>query len=108
VPVIYFSIANLFPKIRHEPGNGGFQLEEIEDVLPNPFKDFAPWIGDENPSYEIKLQQATFAWSDLEPRQGGYNWARLEKDCSNVVVTRKRVGFRPTIKFSDLALKRKL
>ncbi|HEX9975286.1 MAG TPA: DUF4832 domain-containing protein, partial [bacterium] len=69
-------------------------LEEIDDVLPNPFKGFAPWIGSKNPVYETKLQQATFAWSDLEPRKGVYNWARLEKDWGNVAITGKRVGFR--------------
>lgn len=78
----------------NEPANGGIQLEEIDDILPNPFKGFAPWIGDENPIYETKLQQATFAWSELEPRQGVYNWARLEKDWGNVAMTGKRVGFR--------------
>ena len=77
-----------------EPKNETVLLEEIDDVLPNPFKGFAPWIGDENPIYESKLQQATFAWSDLEPRKGVYNWARLEKNWGNVAATGKRVGFR--------------
>ncbi len=81
-------------KSPNDPDNGSVQLEEIDDVVPNPFKGFAPWIGDENPIYETKLQQATFAWSELEPRQGVYNWARLEKDWGNVAVTGKRVGFR--------------
>jgi hypothetical protein len=81
-------------KSPNEATNAGFQLEEIDDVLPNPLKGFAPWIGDENPIYETKLQQATFAWSELEPRKGVYNWARLEKDWGNVAVTGKRVGFR--------------
>jgi hypothetical protein len=89
-----FLILTCSKKSTNEPDNGGFQLEEIDDVLPNPFKGFAPWIGDENPIYETKLQQATFAWSDLEPRKGVYNWARLEKDWGNVAVTGKRVGFR--------------
>ncbi len=74
--------------------NGPVKLVEIEDVLPNPFKGFAPWIGDENPVYHAKLQQATFAWRDLEPVKGVYNWAKLEKNWGNVAVTGKRVGFR--------------
>jgi len=81
-------------KSTNEPANGDIQLEEIDDILPNPFKGFAPWIGDENPIYETKLQQATFAWNDLEPRKGVYNWARFEKDWGNIAVTGKRVGFR--------------
>lgn len=81
-------------KSPNQPGNGSFPLEEIDAVLPNPFKGFAPWIGAENPIYEAKLQQATFAWSDLEPRPGVYNWARLEKDWGNIAATGKRVGFR--------------
>ena len=81
-------------KSPNQPAGGGFQLEEIDNVLPNPFKGFAPWIGDDNPVYETKLQQATFAWSDLEPSKGVYNWARLEKDWGNVAETGKRVGFR--------------
>lgn len=89
-----FLLLTCSKKSPNAPGNGGVQLEEIDDVLPNPFKGFAPWIGDENPIYETKLQQATFAWNELEPRKGVYNWARLEKDWGNVAVTGKRVGFR--------------
>ena len=79
------------------PTGAGFpavELTEIDDVLENPFKGFAPWIGDDNPVYEARLQEATFAWRDLEPQKGVYNWARLEKDWGNVAVTGKRVGFR--------------
>jgi hypothetical protein len=71
-------------------------LTEIDDVLANPFKGFAPWIGSNNPIYEAKLQQATFTWSELEPQQGNYNWSRLERNWGNVANTGKRVGFRVT------------
>ncbi|MCF7805453.1 MAG: DUF4832 domain-containing protein [Candidatus Marinimicrobia bacterium] len=71
-------------------------LEEIDDVLPNPFKGFAPWIGVNNPVYDTKLQQATFTWKELEPQQGQYNWARLEQNWGNVAANGKRVGFRIT------------
>ncbi len=81
-------------KSPNDPDNIGVKLEEIDAVLANPFKGFAPWIGDVNPIYETKLQEATFAWSDLEPSQGIYYWARLEKDWGNVAVTGKKVGFR--------------
>ena len=37
-------------------GDDGSTLTEINDVLPNPFKGFAPWIGSNNPVYETKLQ----------------------------------------------------
>jgi len=80
-------------KSPNEPINS-VKLEEIDDVLPNPFKGFAPWVGNENPVYEIKLQEATYAWSDIEPSEGVYNWARLEKDWGNIAQTGKRVGFR--------------
>ena len=72
----------------------GIVLKEIDDVLPNPFKGFAPWIGEQNPVYPAKLQEATFAWSDLEPTKGVYNWSFLEKNWGNVAQTGKRVGFR--------------
>jgi Domain of unknown function (DUF4832) len=69
-------------------------LEEIDDVLPNPFKGFAPWIGNSNPVYQTKLQQATFGWADLETQKGQYNWSRLERNWGNITQTGKRVGFR--------------
>jgi hypothetical protein len=75
-------------------GDDGFTLTEIDDVLPNPFKGFAPWIGSSNPVYETKLQQATFGWRDLEPEQGSYNWSHLERNWGNIAQTGRRVGFR--------------
>lgn len=69
-------------------------LEEIDDVLPNPYKGFVPWIGSSNPVYDVKLQVATFGWADIEPREGFYNWGRLEQNWGNIAVTGKRVGFR--------------
>jgi len=77
-----------------EDENGVVKLVEIDDVLPNPFKGFAPWVGDENPVYECKLQQATYSWRDLEPSKGQYNWQKLEQGWGNIAVTGKRVGFR--------------
>jgi hypothetical protein len=75
-------------------GPDAVALEEIDDVLSNPFKGFAPWIGDANPIYETTLQQATFAWSELEPQKGLYNWSRLERNWGNIAQTGRRVGFR--------------
>lgn len=69
-------------------------LQEIDDVLPNPFKGFVPWIGTGNPVYQNKLQMATFGWRDLEPEKGNYKWSVLEKNWGNVTTTGKRVGFR--------------
>jgi len=74
--------------------NGNITLEEIDDVLANPFKGFAPWVGSKNPVYETKLQQATFGWADLEPQKGQYNWSYLERNWGNIAQTGKRVGFR--------------
>ncbi len=70
------------------------ELVEIDDPLENPFKGFAPWIGDTNPIFNEKLQYATFAWRDLQPQQYVYNWARLEQNWGNVQKTGKKVGFR--------------
>ncbi|MBN2367309.1 MAG: DUF4832 domain-containing protein [Calditrichaeota bacterium] len=71
-------------------------LKEIDDVLSNPFKGFAPWIGVNNPIYETKLQQATYTWKDLELHKGQYDWGRLEQNWGNVALTGRRVGFRIT------------
>jgi hypothetical protein len=80
-------------KMPTDQNNHG-ELVEIDDVLPNPFKGFAPWIGNENPIYEEKLQCATFAWKNLEPEEGVYNWTHLENDWGNLDETGKLVGFR--------------
>lgn len=77
-----------------EPAIERVELEEIDDVLPNPYKGFAPWIGSANPVYNVKLQVATFGWADIEPQEGVYNWTRLEQNWGNIAVTGKRVGFR--------------
>ena len=69
-------------------------LKEIDDVLPNPFKGFVPWVGVQNPVYETRLQYANYEWKDLEPSPGTYNWANLEKNWGNIAVTGRRVGFR--------------
>jgi hypothetical protein len=69
-------------------------LQEIDDVLPNPFKGFVPWISIGNPVYDTKLQFATFGWRDLEPDKGSYNWAHLENNWGNIAQTGRRVGFR--------------
>jgi len=50
-------------------GNDTVLLEEIDDVLANPFKGFCPWIGSSNPIYNTKLQVATFSWKDIESIQ---------------------------------------
>jgi hypothetical protein len=77
-----------------ETDNDGASLEEIDDVLPNPFKGYAPWIGSGNPVYQVKLQEATYGWRDLEPEKGNYKWSVLERNWGNITQTGKRVGFR--------------
>ncbi len=69
-------------------------LTEIDDVLPNPFKGFAPWVGTHYSVYQTTLQYVNCEWKDLEPFQGVYNWNNLEKNWGNVVITGNRVGFR--------------
>lgn len=77
-----------------ETGNGDLILEEIEDVLPNPFKGFVPWIGNQNPVYDTKLQYKTFEWRDIEPQKGVFNWTYFEQGWGNISQTGRRVGFR--------------
>ena len=91
-----FLFASCTKKDTTQPPNDekGVTLQEIDDVLPNPFKGFVPWIGTGNPGYETKLQYATFAWKDLEPAKGVYDWNGLEKNWGNVAATGRRVGFR--------------
>jgi hypothetical protein len=69
-------------------------FKEIDDVLPNPFKGFAPWVGSQNPVYETKLQYKNYTWKELEPSPGTYNWTGMEQGWGNISVTGKRVGFR--------------
>lgn len=69
-------------------------FEEIDEPLANPMKGFCPWIGNNNPIIDAKLQVATFAWNRIESSKGNYNWNNLEKDWGNIVETGKRVGFR--------------
>jgi hypothetical protein len=88
------AVAGVFCSKNSPTGPEPVELEEIDDVLPNPFKGFAPWIGDSNPIYETTLQQATFAWSELEPQKGVYNWSRLERSWGSVAQSGRRVGFR--------------
>ena len=97
VALIFLGLSLIFSSCSStsEPeDNDEVTLEEIDDVLPNPFKGFAPWIGNNNPVYEVKLQQATFGWRDLEPIKGQYNWSRLERNWGDIAQTGKRVGFR--------------
>lgn len=69
-------------------------LKEIDDVLPNPFKGFAPWVGNQNPVYQTTLQYVTVEWKKLEPSPGVYNWNNLEKNWGNITVSGRRAGFR--------------
>ena len=63
------------------PGdNNAVTLEEIDDVLPNPYKGFVPWIGSQNPVYETKLQYKTFEWHDIEPQKGVFNRSVFERN----------------------------
>jgi hypothetical protein len=76
------------------PDDSEIGLQEINDVLPNPFKGFAPWVGGGNPVYQTKLQYVTFPWKELEPSRGVFDWAKLERYWGNVTVNERRVGFR--------------
>lgn len=76
------------------PDNNDVVLEEIDDVLPNPFKGFVPWVGIQNPIYQTKLQYKTFEWIDLEPIKGQRNWSALEQNWGNIALSGKRVGIR--------------
>ncbi|GAB4362981.1 MAG: DUF4832 domain-containing protein [Calditrichia bacterium] len=71
-----------------------FVLEEIDGPLPNPFKGFAPWVGNQNPVYDTRLQYKTYEWRELEPQQGVFNWNLFEQGWGNIAVSGRRVGFR--------------
>lgn len=53
-------------------------FEEIDDVLPNPLKGFAPWTGAETPVYPKMLEKATVPWRLVEPEEGKIDWAFIE------------------------------
>lgn len=55
-------------------------FEEIDDVLPNPFKGFAPWTGTDTPVYPKMLEKATVPWRKVEPEKGRIDWAWIEAD----------------------------
>ncbi len=55
-------------------------FEEIDDVLPNPFKGFAPWTGAETPVYPKMLEKATVPWRLVEPEEGKIDWDFIERD----------------------------
>src|SRR5262245_30067244 len=69
----------------------------IDSPLRNPFKGFAPWIGDFSMHHLSTLQQATFTWRQLEPREGEYDWTRLERYWDQLWAMNIRVGFRITV-----------
>jgi hypothetical protein len=68
-------------------------FEEIDDVLPNPFKGFAPWTGAINPVYETTLSKATVSWRTVHPAPDRFVWDAFEADWPEVGSGR-RVGFR--------------
>ncbi len=70
---------------------------EIDTPLRNPFKGFAPWIGDFDMHHLSTLQEATFTWRLLEPKDGQYNWALLERYWDQLWAMGIRVGFRITV-----------
>jgi hypothetical protein len=91
ISVVFLSCPKKSPT---RPDSGPGQFEEIDDVLPNPFKGFAPWAGGENPVYATTLQYVNLTWRDLEPVRGTVEFARMERNWGNVSATGRRVGFR--------------
>ncbi|UCH10843.1 MAG: DUF4832 domain-containing protein [Fidelibacterota bacterium] len=69
-------------------------LTEIDDVLPNPYKGFVPWVGSSNPVYDTKLYYGAYTWKNLEPVKGEYDWDYMESGWPDPVQTGRRVGFR--------------
>jgi hypothetical protein len=93
---LLFSIVGYSKKNAKEPqvSDISILLQEIDDVLPNPFKGFATRIGFENPIYETMLQYSRFTWKELEVEKGVIDWDYFEKDWGNIDETGKRVAFR--------------
>ena len=77
-----------------QPGGGPGPFEEIDDVLSNPFKGFAPWVGENNPVYPATLQYVNLTWRELEPVEGTVDFAKMERNWGSVQATGRRVGFR--------------
>ncbi len=94
VSFLFFFMAGGTCNPTTDPDPSDYPLTESDDVISNPFQGFVPWIGDPNPVYETTLQYANFAWRDIEPQPGVYNWARLEQNWGNIAQTGRRIGFR--------------
>lgn len=94
----FILIAGLFlscpKKSPTRPDSGPGLLEETGDVLSNPFKGFAPWVGEENPVVATTLQYVNLTWRELEPARGTVDFARMERNWGNISATGRRVGFR--------------
>jgi hypothetical protein len=63
---------------REAPERVNVTFQEIDDVLPNPFKGFAPWTGTGTPYYQKMLEKATVPWRLVEPEEGRIDWAFIE------------------------------
>ena len=91
IPIIFLSCPKKSPT---QPDGGPGPLEEIDDVLANPFMGFAPWVGEQNPVYATTLQYVNLTWRELEPVEGTVDFAKMERNWGNVQATGRRVGFR--------------
>ena len=91
IPIVFLSCPKKSPT---QPDGGPGQLQEIDDVLSNPFKGFAPWVGEENPVYATTLQYVNLTWRELEQVRGTIDFARMERNWGDVSATGRRVGFR--------------
>lgn len=94
VEVVAIAGSNCTKKTATGPQFEETVLEEIDDVLPNPFKGFVTWVGDENPIYDTKLQYRTYEWRDIEPEPGVIDWTEFERGWGDIALTGRRVGFR--------------
>ncbi|MDZ7374454.1 MAG: DUF4832 domain-containing protein [candidate division KSB1 bacterium] len=92
--VIAVAVFNCSRKTPTGPDLEEVILEEIDDVLRNPFKGFVTWVGEENPVYPTTLQYRTYQWRDIEPEPGVFDWEEFERGWGDISVTGKRVGFR--------------
>jgi hypothetical protein len=91
ISIVFISCPKKSPTQR---GSSPGPLEETDDVLINPFRGLACWVGEQNPAFPTSLQYVNLTWRELESARGVIDFARMERGWGNVAATGRRVGFR--------------
>ena len=59
----------------------------------NPLKGWAPWVSEEEPVYPVSLIFVRIHWNEIEPEEGQYRFAELEKELHMDIWREKGVRF---------------